>query len=155
MMTKNPILYGLTLVTLLLVKKKKSDVPKGFPKLHPVTLELVQGETPLTEATVSLYPMDASNQWSSGGFSDGEGRAVLRTHGGHNGVPEGKYRVAVVKAISDGIPATMDEPGTLATFSLIEKEYTLRQTTPLEVEVQAKKNNFRLDVGTPVQYRVQ
>jgi len=152
---RNHIIYGLTLTTLLFVGCGRNAVPAGFPKLHPVTIELVQGDTPLTEATVSLYPVEESNQWSSGGFSDGNGRAVLRTHGGHSGVPKGTYKVAVVKAIAEGISATADEPGTLATYSLIERQYTLRHTTPLEVDVQAGKNNFRLDVGNPVQYRVQ
>jgi hypothetical protein len=155
-MTKmNVIVCGLALTILLCIGCGKNDVPTGFPKLHPVTLELVQEETPLPEATISLYPTDESNQWSSGGFSDNNGRAVLRTHGGHSGVPAGKYRVAVVKAVTEGIPATMDDSGTSATFSLIEKQYTLRQFTPLEIDVQKGKNTFRLDVGSPVKYQVQ
>jgi len=150
----NSIVYGLILTILLLAGCEKKDVPKGFPKLYPVTLELVQAENPLAEATVSLYPVDAASHWSCGGFSDANGRAVLATHGGHNGVPAGKYKVAVIKAIIEGTPATMDEPGTSATFSLIERKYTSQKTTTLEIDVQPGQNHFRLDVGSPVKNKL-
>jgi len=144
------IVYGLTLTTLLFVGCGQSIAPDGLPKLHPVMLDLVQEGEPLVEATVSLHPLDETALWSSGGFSDRNGRAMLVTHGGYSGVPIGKYKVTVIKSIMEGTKGTLDEAGTATTFSLIDKKFTSRKTTPLEIDVQTGKNTFRLDVGTPV-----
>ncbi len=104
----------------------------------------------MTEATVSLYPANETNRWSSGGFSDANGHAILVTHGGFNGVPIGKYKVAVIKSTVEEIPGTPDKEETSTAFTLVEKMYTSRQTTPLEIDVREGQNVIRLEVGGSV-----
>jgi len=147
------ILSGLVLIVPLILGCDKRPMPEGLPKLYPLTLDLFQNGQPLAEATVSLYPMDSTSKWSSGGFSDDSGRAVIVTHGGFDGAPVGKYKVAVVKSIVEGAPESMDDQGNSQSFSLIESQYTNRNTTPLEIEVQSGKNSLRLDVGKVVKIK--
>lgn len=131
----------------------QSNRPEGLPELQPVTLNLSQAGNPLAEATVSLYPVDTTNQWSSGGFSDEQGDTVLVTHGGFDGVPVGKYKVVVVKSLLEGTAGTADEAGNSAMVTLVERQYTSRKTTPLEIDIQEGENVIQLDVGKPVKRR--
>ena len=146
-------LSGLVVVVSMILGCEQQSLPEGLPKRHPLTLELFQGDQPLVEATVSLHPMDSTSKWSSGGFSDNNGHAVIMTHGGFDGAPVGKYNVTVVKSIVEGAPESMDDQGHSQSFSLIETQYTNRNTTPLKIEVQPGKNSLRLDVGKAVKIK--
>jgi len=150
MKSMKKIWLGLILVTFVICGCGKRPTPEGLPKLYPLALDLFQDDTPLVEATVALYPVDTTNKWSSGGFSDQNGRAIIMTHGGYDGAPVGKYNVAVHKTITEGTTVSMDDQAGSQFFSLVEDKYTQRTTTPLEIEVQAEKNTLRLDVGKPV-----
>jgi hypothetical protein len=128
--------------------------PEGLPVLYPVVLHLTQEKEPLVEATISLFPLDSENHWSSGGFTNREGNARIVTHGGFDGVPTGRYKVVVVKSIVEGVPKSVDEMGTPRAYSLIETPYTTRKSTPLEIEVQKNnKNQFQLNVGKAVKVK--
>ncbi|MCL2624701.1 MAG: hypothetical protein FWD31_13650 [Planctomycetaceae bacterium] len=153
MKTMKIILFGLILVVPLILGCGQRPMPEGLPKLYPLALDLFQDDQPLVEATVSLYPADSTSKWSSGGFSDNNGRAVIVTHGGFDGAPVGKYKVAVVKSIIEGAPESMDDQGNSQSFTLIETQYTNRNTTPLEIEVQSGQNSLRLDVGKAVKIK--
>ena len=144
------ILLGLVLVAPLMSGCGKQSLPEGLPKLYPLTLDLLQEGEPLVEATVSLYPVGSTSTWSSGGFSDQNGHAVIVTHGGFDGAPVGKYKVAIVKSVVEGAPESMDDQGNSHSFSLVEDKFTKRTTTPLEIDVQPEKNILRLEVGKAV-----
>jgi hypothetical protein len=134
------------------------SVPDGFPKLVSVTLTLTQDGTPLSGAIVSL--INPNVQFLVGGTTDAQGSVVLHTHGQYKGAPLGKYKVRVVKTESDPAPPA---PPTLhgtefeayaklpppKTYTLIEKQYTQAETTPLELEIsRAMIQTF--DVGKAV-----
>ena len=144
--------------------------PDGLPALHPVTLQLEQDGKPLAGADVTL---NSDSKWSSGGVSDANGVVTVRTHGQFSGVPLGHYKVVVSKTKSSSASTDTDisQAKSIAeiqeleakaneqhnpkdfgsTTYLIERKYSGVNTTPLEIDVVAGKNNFKLDVGPAVE----
>jgi hypothetical protein len=141
------------------------SVPDGFPKLVAVTLTLTQEGAPLSGAIVTL--IDPNVQFSVGGTTDDKGAVVLYTHGKHKGAPLGKYKVRIVKTESDPSPPGLSTPSTFSgpefeawqkenanrpqpkTYTLVEKQYTQAETTPLELEINGAMTQT-LDVGKAV-----
>jgi hypothetical protein len=151
-------LFFLFIVTLFGCSHK--SVPDSFPKLVFVTLTLTQDGVPLDGAIVSL--IDPNIQFSVGGTTDTKGIVVLYTHGQHKGAPLGKYKVRIVKTESDPVPPPprMGTPEYAAhmkemqknppkTYTLVEKQYTKPETTPLELEINGTMTQT-LDVGKAV-----
>jgi len=148
----------LSLVTL--IGCTKTNVPDGFPKLVSVTLTFVQEGTPLSGAVVSL---SGDCQFSVGGMTDANGLVVLHTHGQYKGAPLGKFKVRVVKTESDSVPPApklgtpeyatyMEEVRKRPppkTYTLIEKQYTRTETTPLELDITGSMTQT-LDIGKAV-----
>jgi len=143
--------------------------PDGLPKLYPVTLRLEQDGKPLAGATVIL---SSEIKWSCGGISDDNGVVQVRTHGQFSGAPLGRYKVAVSKIKSSG--TAVDVSGTKSftemreleaqavkeqqttgdfgsTTYFVERQFSSPATTPLEIEVVAGKNDFKLDCGSAVE----
>ncbi|MCL2118665.1 MAG: carboxypeptidase-like regulatory domain-containing protein [Planctomycetaceae bacterium] len=140
--------------------------PEGMPPLYPCSITIIQDETPLAGAVVSLISPDGDGKWSSSAQTDEKGVAKLITYGQFQGSPAGTYHVTVSKRVSDGEPPkpNVDEngrvlgPPTLVVPSYIElvaMEYTSSKTTPLTIEVKpAKKGNDQtFDVGKAVQMK--
>lgn len=134
----------------------KSSLPEGFPKLYPCEITVNQGGTPLEGATVTLMPKDPANVYSSSGTTDASGKAVLKTYG-HAGAPMGKSAIVVTKAIDEGgTPVYDPDTGNFvrnagaSTYSYVEKDYTKKETTVLEIEIQKGKNEKAVDVGKAV-----
>jgi hypothetical protein len=126
--------------------------PKDLPTLYPVILTLTQEGKPLTETTVTLIAEDQS-KWGTSGFSNANGKIELKT-AGFIGVPVGKYKVVVVKTVSEGVPTSPDEPGNPKTYTLVEKNYTNPNTTPLTLEITPETKELVLDVGKAVKIRI-
>lgn len=139
--------------------KKKPD---GMPDLEPTFITIVQDGAPLAEAMINMKAEDASNKWTCGGRTDEKGVAAIVTHGQYKGVPVGKYKVSVNKTIGEGTPPPpspidaesarvyqeyIDSGATYEEFYVVDKKFSIVDTTPLEIEVVKGKNEFTLDVG--------
>ena len=150
----------LLLFLVTLIGCTKTNTPDGFPKLVSVTLTLTQDGTPLAGAIVSLA---GDCQFSIGGVTDAKGCVVLYTHGQHKGAPLGKYKVRVTKTETEpGPPAPpLGTPEYMTfmqeaqkrpppkTYTLVEKQYTQAETTPLELDITGPLTQT-LDVGKVV-----
>jgi len=125
--------------------------PDGLPDLYPCTLTLTQDGQPLAGATVQVLSADADGKWSAGGTTDEQGKVILVTYGKYQGVQAGKHKVVVSKQESDVPEGEMEAGivvpgsgggGTLPTsYTLVEKEYTSQETTPLELEIVPDQDN--------------
>ena len=150
----------LILCFVALVGCAKSNVPDGLPKLVPVTLTLMQEGAPLSEAVVSL---EGDTPFSVGGVTDAKGSVILYTSGKYKGAPPGKFKVRVMKTESDPTPSA-PKPGdpefraymedarnrsAAKTYTLVEKQYTQIDTTPLELDITGPLTQT-LDVGKAV-----
>ncbi len=155
------IAISLALVSLGCGQKK----PDGMPSLEPATLKVVQDGAPCAGANVNLKALDSSNKWTCGGTTDETGVVTLKTHGQYKGVPVGKYKVAVSKTVGEGTPpppSPIDEESarvfreyqesgaTYEEFAVVDKQYMLIETTPLEIEIVKGKNELTVDVGAAV-----
>jgi len=143
--------------------------PNGLPKVYPVTLQIEQEGKPLAGADVILRS-DAIGTWSCGGTSNERGVVTVRTHGQFPGAPLGKHKVIITKIKSNTASVDISQAKSIAeireieakatteqkkdfgaTTYLVEQKYSGVDTTPLEVDVVAGKNNFTLDVGRAVE----
>jgi len=74
--------------------------PDGFPaKLLPCRVVVMDGDTPLKEASVSLIPENERQKFSIVGITDDKGVTTIRTiQSGYygNGAPEGTYKVLII-----------------------------------------------------------
>lgn len=136
-----------------------------MPKLNPTTITVVQDGAPLADAMITLMSADGSSKWSSGGTTDASGVATMVTHGQYKGVPTGKYKVAVSKTVGEGTPPPpkpydeesarvyqeyIDSGATYTEFFVVDPQFRLVDTTPLELEVVDGKNDLKVDVGEAV-----
>ena len=142
--------------------------PDGFPKLYPVTLTIQQDGQPLAGAMVMLIP-SSPQQWGVGGTTDAQGKVNIRTHGQHDGAPEGNYAVVITKResvspvpieIRNGTIQQQEEwnrknpTARVAIFNLIEAEFQSAETTPLKINVERKTVHQTLDAGKAVRIPV-
>ena len=132
--------------------------PDGFPKLYPVSLKFLQEGEPCGDTMVFLLPEDES-KWSSGGVTNSEGVAVLRTHGKFVGVPAGKYKITVQKnaILSKGSQSSeIGAPTVFEIYDVINPDYGDRDKTPLEIEIGAGKKKFEpFELGKKVHIRTK
>jgi len=155
---KKSLLIFLFFATLL--GCSRNSVPDGLPKLVSVTLTLTQDGAPLSGAMVLLTD-PSGNRFTIGGITNANGSVELYTHGRYKGAPPGTFKVHVTKTESDPEPPPppfgtpeyyeylkVDRPPT-KTYSLVEKKYTLAETTPLELDI-AGPLTRTLDVGRAI-----
>ena len=143
----------LTLVVLLLTAvscsgKKK---PEGLPELHPLTIKIVYDDgTPVEGATVQIISLDTSGaqRWNTGGKTDAQGQAAMRTHGEYPGAAAGNYKVVVDK--EEVVYNNAEPPQITARFNHIEKKYTRISSTDLTLEVKPDTKSVELSVGKAV-----
>lgn len=140
--------------------------PSDLPRLMPCRITLLQDGNPLERANVTLRSVDEEQNWYPGGHSDASGTLDIYTNGRYKGAPAGRYKVIVTKTEMDDdhIPPapSEDDPAHVKWtnkyknlepdwYSLIEKKYTLRETTPHEIEIlKGKKCEATFDVGKKV-----
>ena len=145
--------------------------PAGFPPLVPCSLLITQEGQPLADASVSLFPVESDNKWSSGGMSDVQGRVQLYTHSKFAGVPVGKYKVVIQKRVTEGesggapIGASAQEFADFMqrrkanpprTYDVVNTDFASPESTTLEISVEKKgKNLFPFDVGKAVRKEVK
>jgi len=152
--------------------KRGPQKPPGMPTLYPTEITVNSDSGPIDDATVSLYPADGSrSQWTSGAKTNAQGVARIKTHGQFDGVPEGKYKVVVVKTIAEGDappPMGIDTESQRAYdeymrsgnkqkfFKVIDSKFDSARTTTLEVEVTPQKlNASSVSIGATVKVEMK
>lgn len=137
--------------------------PPGLPNLYPVSIQVTQAGVPLDEATVSLVSVDAGSNWIIGGLTDTNGKAQLRTYGKYIGAPAGRFKVVVVKQISEGEKEYVEAMNrndlaaarkiNVKIFSCVEDQFGDVKKTPLEIEINKSSKIITVDTGTAVRLK--
>ena len=142
-----------------------------MPPLHPCRITITQEDKPLASATVRLYATGTGAKWHCSGTTDANGVADLMTQGQFRGVPEGTYKIAVQKeeVVSLATPEQLaaiekaktenpkwyDPPNIKQEiWQLVEKNYTLADSTTLEITVSKGQNSETFDVGKAVRVKL-
>ena len=125
---------------------KPIERPEDLPELFPIEIKVNSHAGPVVGAKVSLIPADGSTtKWSSGGTTNKQGLAYLKTLDKFTGAPEGVYKVLVEKT-----------EGTSPAFDLIDPKFKHKLTTSLQVEVMRQKlNSAAVDIGAPVRIEIK
>jgi len=78
-----------------------TNKPDGIPAIHPVSITITKGTTPVGDAQVLLTATTAaSGSWSVSGTTNSSGVATITTSQGEwkeKGAPEGEYKVYITK----------------------------------------------------------
>jgi hypothetical protein len=134
---------------------RNNSLPPDLPKLYPCRITVMQDGKPLSDASVTLLANDKSVLYNSAsGMTNSNGIVSLRTYG-VDGVPTGNYKITVSKHVEEGATEYTDVSGLKQTkngiwYSLIESKFVTEETTPLEIEITAGKNEKIIDVGKSV-----
>ncbi|MDR0870452.1 MAG: hypothetical protein LBN39_06625 [Planctomycetaceae bacterium] len=132
-----------------------------MPKLSPCTVTVKQDGKPLQDAMVLLQKGGGQPfKWSVAGRTDAAGVAKVMTHGQFSGAPEGDYAVVISKEVTeqaksgqkqlDDLGNEIDTGGMISSYSLVEKEYTAADTTPLKITVGKTAVQQEFECGKPV-----
>lgn len=141
------VLIAFLLTSVGCSKKKKPD---GLPELYPLTIKLTYDDgTPAQDVDIRLSNTDKSltQRWATGGKTDAQGNAVIRTYGEYSGAPTGNYKVVVNKeeiVYDNGNP-----PQITGRFNHIEKKFTTTQTE-LTLDVKPDTKSAELKIGKQV-----
>jgi hypothetical protein len=117
--------------------------PEGLPQLYPCKISVTFGGEKIEDVTVSLVPKDPNVKWRSGGKTDENGVAELRTSFAYKGAPEGVFTVAFSKTKDGPGGNTLEE---MAMISLIPLKYSAGQSKET-VEIKSSgKNEFSFEL---------
>ena len=73
------------------------DRPDGLPDLIPCTVVVSFGGDKMEGVSVVLQPKNAANNWTAGGQTDANGKAVIKTAAYYKGVVPGEYTISFKK----------------------------------------------------------
>jgi len=142
----------LLIAVFLIVGCDNAKRPDGLPKLYPCSILVQQDGQPLEKAQVMLVQQDnAGTRWVVGGITGSDGIVQVSTYGQYPGAPLGEYKVTVTKNEQVMVvqPSAMG-PGRFDTYTLVEREFTQEDTTPLLLHIVQGTKKYQIDVGKPV-----
>ena len=165
MVTKRCITI-LVCFSLVLVVACSGSTPKGFPKVAPCTITVLDGTTPIDDVEVTLSPETESSGTIFYGKTDTSGVCKVGTSfASHykSGVPEGTYKVILVKEPFVEHTKTREEQNEMSRPELdayraqmkakrdalpriIPVPLTTAVKTPLTVSVQGKTTGLTVNV---------
>jgi hypothetical protein len=111
--------------------------PEGLPLLYPCKITVTFGGETIDGVRVSLVSTDPDCKWKSGGSTNKNGVAEIRTSFAYPGAPKGKFTIAFDK-IEDCFGNTLEE---MTPISLIPLKYRPDKSTEI-VEIKEGKNEF-------------
>lgn len=130
-----------TLVLLFFVSGCGGD---GRPSLVPASGTVTLNGEPLAEAQIGLQPMGIEGyERPSRATTDAQGKFTIGTYGADDGLPEGSYRVTVVKKelltkIPEGFAGEdMSQLGPVKYKWIVPMQYSDPENSGLSVEVTA------------------
>lgn len=136
----------------------KTPLPDGMPPLVPCEVTVMQDGYPLSNAIVTLSPVDGDPKWSASGNTDELGIAKLYTWSSYEGVAEGKYKLTIGKTETEKLPpqpSGSSEPSKIPkSFSLVEERFGNSDTTPLEITVVKGTKNYEVDASPAVKIEI-
>ena len=141
--------------------------PKGFPKVVPCTITVLDGTSPIADVEVTLQTATASSGAVYFGKTDASGVCQVGTSFASfykAGVPEGNYKVVLVKEPAVEDTKTRDERNAMSRTDLdayraemkakrdalpriIPTPLTTAAKTPLTIDVQGKTTAMTVDVA--------
>ena len=78
--------------------------PEGMPELVPCTVVVTFGGEKMEGVGILLQPKNKDeNNWSAGGQTDSEGKAVMKTAAYYQGVVPGEYIISFQKSRPEGM----------------------------------------------------
>jgi hypothetical protein len=143
MLHKNTLPFVILLMAFCFTSCAPS-LPKGMPPIYPCTITLNQEGVPLEGASVALIPEDTTLTFVFAGATNSDGSVEMYSHGKHRGVPAGKYKLTVRKSDREIQNDKVWE------VSLVDIQYRKPDTSPLQIEIAEKKNNFTFELGKAV-----
>jgi hypothetical protein len=155
-MRRITVLFVLFFTVYLLTGCSKKPYPDGMPKLYSAQVTVVSNGQPVADAMVTLMPIDPNSRWASGGQTNTNGIAILKTQGVYSGAATGKYKVCISKTETDPtVPVGPDEtPPETNSYNLIDPKFGDIATAE-EIEVSAGNNSWKIDVGKPVRELIE
>ena len=148
-MSRSTSIFFILFLVSCLIGCSRSAKPVDLPGLYPCSITLTQEGQPLRNATVMLYSADPEFKWAVIGFSDEQGKAVLKTHAQFPGAPLGEYQVVVLK--TEEVP----KGNTVDVFTLIDKKYAENDSTPLSITIGKKKNAEQFELGAATRTKLR
>jgi hypothetical protein len=145
-------------------------VPDDMPAPQQTMIKVTSEGQPLSDASVTLMPVDVSNRWYAGAVTDSAGNAVIYTQSKYRGAVPGKYKITIVKrettpsaivfpdaekdpnGYANAVDATAKE--VRDSFDLIDPKWSSVNTTTEEIEIVTGKNNKTIEVGKPVRIKI-
>lgn len=113
-----------------------SRLPDDLPERYPCTVTILSKDgQPVKEACVMAT--NPESKWASIALTDEQGKAVLKTNGTYSGVPAGTYKIVVTKYDLIGRGEDVEPIEKL----VFDQSFAAEDTTPLEMNVDAKKQN--------------
>ncbi len=86
--------------------------PSGFPQIHPMTVTVKNGDTPLPDVKVAFLPVTGGVGYGIAGTTDPNGVTQVRTTQGDygaNGIPQGEFVVTVQDVVKIDLGVTPEE----------------------------------------------
>lgn len=138
-----------------------------MPKLYPVAVTVTQDGSPLAGANVVLSGTD---KWTPIGTTDAQGAASFYTQGNYPGVPEGTFKVSVIKILEEGDkepPKPFDAESErvykeymksgkkFRQFNTTPEKYRSAETTPLSVEIKKGAKDITVNVEGTVKDEIR
>jgi len=92
-----------------------------MPQIVPCVVAVCFGGQAIEDVTILFQPKNRTDQWSAGGTTDANGKAVMKTGGYYSGVVPGEYAVSFRKVES----VELDRQGMpMRSHSAIPVKYT-------------------------------
>ena len=162
---KHFILFSLCLSLTLLIGCS-GGTPQSFPKVVPCTITVVDGTTPIADVEVTLQSVTPSSGMVFFGKTNDAGVCKAGTSFANHykeGVPEGSYKVILVKEPFVDETKTIEEQNAMARPELeayrkqmqakrdalpkiVPMPLTTGEKTPLTVDVSGKTTELTVDV---------
>ena len=130
--------------------------------MYPVKVTVIQDGNPLEGAAVTLIADGQGTRFSTGGITDKNGVATIKTDAEWPGAPAGKYKVCISKVVSPP-PQRVEPSMTYEDIKKMEKEraaqmkstvppqFSKASTTPLSLEVTSGEVTETFDIGIAVE----
>jgi hypothetical protein len=119
--------------------RRLPPVPDDLPQLYPCKITATFGGEAIEGVRISLISTESGYKWKSGGRTDKNGTAEIKTSFAYSGAPKGKFIVAFDKT-EESHGDTIEE---MTPISLIPVKYRPDQSTEV-VEINEGKNEFTL-----------